>query len=328
MVTLLSPQSMAVPLASQVVSTAPDSLGRSDTAAIAQQHAASAQVLEKLAANLAQLETLTEGWDAGPRNTVQAVRHAVEAINAEAFRALIKSLRGDPLCAPALRSAVRDPLVYHVMLYHGLVKEPVEIRLARALDEVRPSLKEHGGDVELVALHLPNAIDVRLTGSCQTCPSSHDTLTEGVEKAVFRHCPEITEVRRVSLMAATNPNVRADGSQVVQFVSPFAKAHGLGWHEVCALEDLKLGEMALHEVAGKEILLYRQAHTVSGLANACAHMGMPLDRGEVNEGRVRCPYHGFEFLLETGECLTVPEVQLQVHAVKVVADRVHVKFKD
>jgi nitrite reductase/ring-hydroxylating ferredoxin subunit len=60
--------------------------------------------------------------------------------------------------------------------------------------------------------------------------------------------------------------------------------------------------------------------------NACAHMGMPLDGGELIEGTLRCPYHGFTYLLETGECLTVPEVQLNMHAVKVSNDVVAVRL--
>ena len=40
-----------------------------------------------------------------------------------------------------------------------------------------------------------------------------------------------------------------------------------------------------------------------------------------------CSYHGFQYLLETGECLTAPEVQLRVHAVRVVGERVQVRLE-
>ncbi len=68
------------------------------------------------------------------------------------------------------------------------------------------------------------------------------------------------------------------------------------------------------------------ADAVSCVDNACAHLGMPLDEGAVNDGILECPHHGFRYLLATGECLDVPEVQLVVHAVRVRDGRVAVKL--
>jgi nitrite reductase/ring-hydroxylating ferredoxin subunit/Fe-S cluster biogenesis protein NfuA len=255
---------------------------------------------------------------------LSALKTGIEELNAEAFRRFIRGIKLDPAAVPALRQAVTDPFVYQVLLFHGLVKEPLESRVRRALDEVRPSLKEHGGDVELVAVKLPDTVEVRLVGSCQSCPSSGETLSEGVEKSIKALCPEITTVTRVSRGA---PELTADGAQVVRFVSPFARQQDAGWVDVCALADLAEGGMAVRAVEGRDVLLYRKGDSVSCLDNACAHMGMPLDGGQLENGTLRCPYHGFVYLLETGECLTVPEVQLAVHAVKVVGERVAVRLR-
>ena len=158
----------------------------------------SAAELERRAAELARLETLAEGWDPAQQAVLSAIKIGIEELNAEAFRRLIRPLKSDEAAAAALRAAVRDPLLYQVLLFHGLVREPLEHRVARALDEVRPALKTHGGDVELVAVRFPDTVEVRLVGSCQSCPSSGETLAEGVEKAIKSHCPEIAHVTRVS----------------------------------------------------------------------------------------------------------------------------------
>jgi nitrite reductase/ring-hydroxylating ferredoxin subunit len=179
-------------------------------------------------------------------------------------------------------------------------------------------------DVELVAVKLPDTVEVRLIGSCQSCPSSGETLSEGVEKSIKALCPEITTVTRVSRGA---PELTPDGAQVVRFVSPFARQQDAGWVDVCAVHDLADGGLAVRSVEGRDVLLYRHGESVSCLDNACAHMGMPLDGGQLEDGTLRCPYHGFVYLLETGECLTVPEVQLAVHAVKVVGERVAVRLR-
>ena len=287
-------------------------------------HAESAGELARRADELARLEALTQGWEPGQQAVLSAIKAGIEELNAAAFRRLIRALKSDEAAASALRAAVRDPLVYQVLLFHALVKEPLEHRVARALDDVRPFLKTHGGDVELVAVKFPDVVEVRLVGSCQSCPSSGETLSEGVEKAIKALCPEITTVTRVSRGA---PEASAGGTQVVHFVSPFARQQDAGWVDVCALHELIDGAMVSRPVDGRDVLLYRRGDAVSCMDNACAHMGMPLDGGQVEGGTLRCPYHGFVYLLETGECLTVPEVQLAMHAVKVAGDRVAVRLR-
>lgn len=288
------------------------------------QHAEAAAEVARRADEIVRLQGLASGWEPGQQAVLSAIKTGIEELNAEAFRRLIRALKSDPAATQTLRGAVRDPLVYQVLLFHGLVKEPLESRVRRALDEVRPSLKEHGGDVELVAVKPPDTVEVRLIGSCQSCPSSGETLTEGVEKSIKALCPEITTVRRVSRGAS---ETSADGTQVVHFVSPFARQLDAGWADVCALDDLPEGGIAVRTVNGRDVLLYRNGQAVSCVDNACAHMGMPLDGGQVDNGTLRCPYHGFVYALETGECLTVPEVQLAVHAVKVAGQRVAVRLR-
>ena len=287
-------------------------------------HKESAGELARRADELARLEGLTQGWEPGQQAVLSAIKTGIEQLNAAAFRRLIRALKVDEAAASALRAAVRDPLIYQVLLFHALVKEPLEHRVARALDDVRPFLKTHGGDVELVAVKFPDMVEVRLVGSCQSCPSSGETLSEGVEKAIKALCPEITTVTRVSRGA---PEASAGGTQVVHFVSPFARQQDAGWVDVCALHELIDGAMVSRAVDGRDVLLYRRGDAVSCMDNACAHMGMPLDGGQVEGGTLRCPYHGFVYRLETGECLTVPEVQLAMHAVKVAGDRVAVRLR-
>jgi len=51
------------------------------------------------------------------------------------------------------------------------------------LDRVRPYLMADGGSVELVAI-AGNDAQLRLTGMCAGCPSSHLTLYLGIEAAL------------------------------------------------------------------------------------------------------------------------------------------------
>lgn len=287
-------------------------------------YAESAADLGRRADELARLEALTQGWEPGQQAVLSAIKTGIEELNAEAFKRLIRALKGDAAAGAALRAAVRDPLLYQVLRFHGLVKEPLEHRVARALDEVRPSLKQHGGDVELVAVKHPDTVEVRLIGSCQSCPSAGETLSEGVEKSIRALCPEVLHVHRVSRSA---PEATIDGAQVVHFISPFARSQDVGWTDVCALHELLDDAPVTRSVDGQSVLLYRRGDAIACFDNACAHMGLPLEGGLVEAGTLRCPHHGFVYRLDSGECLTVPEVQLAVHAIKVVGERVTVRLR-
>lgn len=294
-----------------------------DPQTLADPHAQAADELARRAAELARLEALTQAWDAAQQQVLGALKTGIEALNAEAFRRLIRALKDDPAAAPALHEAVRDPLVYQVLRFHGLLKAPLAERLATAFDEVRPLLRSHGGDVELVALKPPDTVELRLVGSCRSCPASGETLSEGVERAIRTHCPEIVHIVRVSRGAESAAH---GGEQVLHFVSPFARAQDAGWRELCALDALPADAPALRRLDNRELLLYRDGERIACYDNACAHLGLPLAGGLFDAGTLRCPHHGFAYRLDTGECLTVPEVQLATHAVKLLGDRVWVRL--
>jgi len=60
-------------------------------------------------------------------------------------------------------------------------------------DMVRPALKAHGGDIELIDID-NNKVYVKMTGGCQGCSSSQATLKDGVERLIHQHFSEIEEV--------------------------------------------------------------------------------------------------------------------------------------
>lgn len=60
-------------------------------------------------------------------------------------------------------------------------------------EQIRPALKAHGGNVELIDLD-NNKLFIRLQGGCQGCSSSSATLTEGIVRMVKQSFPEIEEV--------------------------------------------------------------------------------------------------------------------------------------
>lgn len=73
---------------------------------------------------------------------------------------------------------------------------PLEARIERALDEIRPAIHRDGGDVWLVRV-LDAVAYVQLIGACGGCPMSNTTLKESIERVVRERCPEIFAVEQV-----------------------------------------------------------------------------------------------------------------------------------
>jgi len=69
--------------------------------------------------------------------------------------------------------------------------------LQKSLEQVRPYLQRDGGDVELVRMTDDGIVEVRLTGSCVSCPMSLMTLRAGVERALMLAHAEIRRVEQV-----------------------------------------------------------------------------------------------------------------------------------
>lgn len=268
--------------------------------------------------DIERLEALFAAWDETQRSAAEAYRRAIEDLQGEAFRRLIRALKADPAALQAMKTAAADEIVYAVLRHHNILKPSLSERVEAALDSVRPMLASHGGDVELVSIR-PPAIEVRFTGACDGCPASALTFHAGVKKAVEEACPEITDILQVK-----GSGVGANDS--VRFVSPFALGAVDGWHLVCRLDEIPQGGMLRQVVGGENVILSRQGAVVSCFQNACAHLGLEIDGGAVEDGIVTCPWHGFRYDLATGECLTAPEVQLQPHMVKVTGNRVEVRL--
>jgi Fe-S cluster biogenesis protein NfuA/nitrite reductase/ring-hydroxylating ferredoxin subunit len=269
------------------------------------------------------VESIVAGWDESHALTVRALKTAIEDLHKEALKRLIRALKDDPAAGARLREALADPVVFAVLRFHGLIKAPLAERVNLALEEVRPLLAGHGGDVELVAIKPPDTVELRLIGSCHGCPASGQTLGEGIEKTIRAHCPEILHVNQVSRAAAES----AGGGSTLHFISPFALHAKAGWLDAGALAEVPEGGVIERQLMGRSVLVSKHGEQVSCFDNACAHLGMPLEMADIKEGVITCSYHGFRYLLETGECLTAPEVQLKVHAVRVTGDRVQVRLE-
>ena len=63
------------------------------------------------------------------------------------------------------------------------------------MERIRPQLQADGGDVEIVELdHETGTVYVNLLGSCDGCPMSALTLSQGIERVCVEHVPGVERV--------------------------------------------------------------------------------------------------------------------------------------
>lgn len=67
-------------------------------------------------------------------------------------------------------------------------------KVQSALDKMRPTLQQDGGDIVLIDVTPEGIVKVQLTGACDGCPMSHVTIKDGIERLLKIEVPEIQKV--------------------------------------------------------------------------------------------------------------------------------------
>jgi Fe-S cluster biogenesis protein NfuA len=73
----------------------------------------------------------------------------------------------------------------------------LETRVEKTLDEIRPYLMSHGGDVNLLEVTPEKVARLQLVGACGGCPMSVMTLRFGIERLLEDRIPELAGIEAV-----------------------------------------------------------------------------------------------------------------------------------
>ena len=102
-----------------------------------------------------------------------------------------------------------EPLIAEVLAE----RKPSEIEIRKQVEEllnrdINPQVSSHGGSIDVVDVK-GTTVFVHLSGGCQGCASASLTLRQGVERAIFKGIPQVTQVVDVTDHAAgANPYYR------------------------------------------------------------------------------------------------------------------------
>lgn len=204
-----------------------------------------------------------------------------------------------------------DELVSHLLLLHGLHPLDVETRVIRALEEVRPYLQSHGGNVELLGVE-GGVAHLRMQGSCDGCPSSAMTLKLAIEEAVQKAAPDLEGIEAEGVAEPEPaPNIvagptlrRKEKKQPIEDQS--------SWQVVGGLPQLSGGGLLTKEISGEPVLFVKLEEDLYAYRNLCAGCGESLEGGSLKGAELGCPGCGRRYdVRRAGRCLDDPQLHLE-----------------
>lgn len=274
------------------------------------------ELADQIDETLASVKELPEEF----RSKALKLKKAIESFHEYALRKLVQTLRQTDAGKELLYEAVEDPAVYAMLLMHGIIKQDLVTRVAAVLEEVRPYLRSHGGDVELVKVE-DQTVHVRLQGACSGCSLSAVTLKNGVEEAIKARIPEIEYVVMV------NDQISSGYMPLDSYNISKGNLEEHGWVKGPSVFELMDDEKPRNFSTDKgDVLLVLIDTKVMAYRNQCPHTGKPLHEGEFDGTNLTSPWNGFQYDLTNGECITVPHVQLEPFPVRVEDKHVWIRI--
>jgi Fe-S cluster biogenesis protein NfuA/nitrite reductase/ring-hydroxylating ferredoxin subunit len=203
-----------------------------------------------------------------------------------------------------------DELVSHLLLLHGLHPLDVETRVIRALEEVRPYLQSHGGNVELLGIE-GGVARVRMQGSCDGCPSSAVTLKLAIEEAVQKAAPDLEGIEAEGV-TEPQPAPTLVAGPTLRRKKKRQEENGASWTVVGGLPQLSGGGLLVKEISGEPVLFLKLEDDFYAYRHLCPECGGSLEEASLKGAELTCSGCGHRYdVRRAGRCLDNPQLHLE-----------------
>jgi Fe-S cluster biogenesis protein NfuA/nitrite reductase/ring-hydroxylating ferredoxin subunit len=215
-----------------------------------------------------------------------------------------------------------DELVSHLLLLHGLHPLDLETRVVRALEEVRPYLLSHGGNVELLGVE-EGVARLRMQGSCSGCPSSTVTLKLAIEEAIQKTAPDLERIQTEGVAEEPRPTIIA-GPTLRKKEKKRPQEVGASWTVVGGLPQLSSGGVLVKDVSGEPVLFLKLGDDFYAYRHLCPGCGESLERGRLDGAELACSgcSHRYD-VRRAGRCLD--DSQLHMEPIPLLVEEVAVE---
>ncbi len=204
-----------------------------------------------------------------------------------------------------------DEVVSHLLLIHDLHPVALEDRVLGALEEVRPYLESHGGNVELLGVEA-GVVRLRMQGSCSSCPSSTVTLKLAIEEAIRKAAPEVEEIEAEGVAQdAPAPRPAVIQLEIVGGAGAKPAAPEPVWSMAGGVPEVPGGGPVLKRVAGRPVLFIKLDQDVYAYHPTCPQCQASLEDAVLTGDTLACSGCARRYdVRRAGRCEDAPELHL------------------
>lgn len=203
------------------------------------------------------------------------------------------------------------PIARTLLSMYDLAPVDERIRVEEALDEIRPYIESHGGELELLDVE-DGIVHVRMSGACHGCAGSAMTLRRGIEEKLRERYAGFREI------VAHEPEGQpvshgGGGSQLLQIEGTNGSSNGQllqieglrrpVFEDVGALADMARGEINVAHVDGVSLVIVIIDGEPYAFKNGCPldlDRPMPLDGARLAGKVIVCPWHNCAYDARSG----------------------------
>jgi nitrite reductase/ring-hydroxylating ferredoxin subunit len=95
-----------------------------------------------------------------------------------------------------------------------------------------------------------------------------------------------------------------------------------GYVEVCDIGGIREGRGKAFTIGDERIAIFKHEGKVFALSNVCRHQNGPLGEGRIIDGCVTCPWHGYQYLPDTGMSPPPFQDRVQTYATRLAGSKI------
>lgn len=100
-----------------------------------------------------------------------------------------------------------------------------------------------------------------------------------------------------------------------------------GWLDACGIDEIPEKRAKVVRLSGERVAIFRYDGKISAVSSVCQHQNGPLGEGRIIDGCITCPWHGYQYLPESGASPAPFSERVPTFAVLVREGRVYVDPK-
>ncbi|NER39051.1 MAG: Rieske 2Fe-2S domain-containing protein [Oscillatoria sp. SIO1A7] len=103
------------------------------------------------------------------------------------------------------------------------------------------------------------------------------------------------------------------------------KANEEGFVDACSVTEIAEKRGKVVTISGERVAVFKYDGKIAAVSNVCMHQNGPLGEGKIINGCITCPWHGYNYVPETGASPPPFTEKVPTFDVKLIGDRILVK---